>query len=68
MLLKPPQDKTKRCNHELYCSNKNKKVQAKRYFFNQQRGKSWNNLLEKVVNSPTLNTFKNRLDKHSENF
>ena len=27
----------------------------------------WNNLPENVVNSPNVNTFKNRLDKHWEN-
>ena len=65
-LLKPPQDFTRGHTHKLYTS-KCKKVHPKQHSFNQRVVKPWNSLPESVVNSPTLNTFKNRLDKHWEN-
>jgi len=36
---------------------------VKRFSFKNRISNQWNNLPEAVVNSPTLNTFKNRLDK-----
>ena len=36
---------------------------VKRFSFKNRISNQWNNLPEAVVNSPTINTFKNRLDK-----
>ena len=41
-----------------------KKYHPLHHSFHQRIVKPWNSLPEAVVNSPNLNTFKNRLDKH----
>ena len=64
-LPRPPQDKTRGHNLKLY-SSKCKKRHPKQHSFNQRVVEPWNKLPEIIVNSPTLNTFKNRLDKHWE--
>ena len=64
-LLKPPQDKTRGHNLKLY-SSKCKKLHPKQHSFSQRVVKPWNSLPERVVNSKSLNIFKNRLDKHWE--
>ena len=40
---------------------------VRKYSFGVRIVNIWNNLPENVVNSPNVNTFKNRLDKHLEN-
>ena len=65
-LLKPPQDRTRGHSQKLYCS-KSKRSHPKQHSLSQRVVKPWNSLPEKVINSPTLNTFKNRIDKHWEN-
>ena len=41
---------------------------ARRNTFSQRVVNDWNNLSSEVVNAPSLNTFKNRLDKHWSDF
>ena len=43
-----------------------KKTHPKHHSFHQRVVNPWNSLPAATVNSPTLNTFKNRLDKHWE--
>jgi hypothetical protein len=49
-------------SYKLKKSRSSKAVRQK--FFSQRIVNSWNSLPEPVVDSPTVNTFKNRLDKH----
>ena len=49
----------------LYCQRSIKPVRQNS--FGVRIVNIWNNLAENGVNSPNVNTFKNRLDKHWEN-
>ena len=42
------------------------RTQLRKYSFAMRVVKYWNSLPEKIITSKTLNTFKNRLDKHWE--
>jgi hypothetical protein len=42
------------------------RTQLRKYSFAMRVVKYWNSLPEKIVTSKTLNSFKNRLDKHWE--
>ena len=44
--------------------NRSEKTHPKLHSFNQRIVKPWNSLPTPVVNSPSLNSFKNSLDKH----
>ena len=39
-------------------------TEVRRHFFSQRVIRNWNNLPQKVIDAPTVNVFKNRLDKH----
>jgi len=40
------------------------RLDIRKYFFSQRVVAEWNRLPEHVVTAPSVNTFKNRLDKH----
>ena len=40
------------------------RTNIRKHNFRNRVANTWNNLPQDIVNSPTLNTFKNRLDKH----
>lgn len=50
--------------HCLKLKKKSCRKDIRKYFFSQRVIDPWNNLPEFVVTAPSLNTFKNRLDKY----
>lgn len=40
------------------------RLNSRKYFFSQRVVQSWNDLPEKVVTAPTVNSFKNRIDSY----
>ena len=53
-------------NYKLFY-NRSERTHPKLHSFNQRVVKPWNSLPTPVVNSPSLNSFKNSLDKHWSN-
>ena len=53
-----------RRGHSLKFKKRRVKTSVRQHFFSERVVNHWNQLPEEVVTSPTLNTFKNRLDKH----
>ena len=49
--------------HDLKLTKENCKRDTRKYFFSMRVINNWNNLPEDVVKAPTLNCFKNRLDR-----
>ena len=49
--------------HNLKIKKKSFKLDLRKNFFSLRVVDQWNNLPADVINSPTLNTFKRRLDK-----
>ena len=52
--------------HPLTLKKSHSRLDVRKHFFTQRVVNLWNALSTKVVLSPTLNTFKSRLDKHWE--
>ena len=50
--------------HSLTINKVRSKLQIRKHFFSQRVVNKWNNLPEKVVQADTINSFKNRYDKH----
>ena len=66
-LLKMRNDQTSRStlrgnSKKLYTQRA--RLDVRKYSFSIRTAQVWNSLPEKVINAPTLNAFKNRLDKH----
>jgi len=59
---RPRTDTTR--GHEYKLFKKHCKLDVRRNTFSHRIVNSWNNLSERVVQSPSLNCFKSRLDKH----
>jgi hypothetical protein len=60
-------------NNDHYLRGHSKKIEKTRYrldvrkhLFGQRIVNKWNKLPQHVVDAPTLNTFKNRIDRHAE--
>ena len=53
--------------HRFKLETKTFKKAPRKHFFTVRSVKSWNSLPESVVDAPTLNTFKNRLDRFWNN-
>ena len=58
--------RTRGHNQRLYVKPA-KKLHPKHHSFQYRIVNPWNSLTTEIVNSPNLNTFKNRLDRHWEN-
>lgn len=55
----------KRTRGNSYCMEKARsRLDIRKYSFSQRVVNDWNSLPEEIVQSPTLNTFENRLDKY----
>ncbi len=61
-LLQMDEDRTRR-GHTYKLKKRYCRTSTRKHFFSFRVVDSWNSLPESVVSSPTLNTFKNRLDK-----
>ena len=61
-----PETNTRGHNQKIFKTG-TKKHHPKRHSFHHRLVNPWNSLPSDVVNSPSLDTFKNRLDKHWSN-
>jgi len=50
--------------HRLKLSKKHCRINVRKFFFSQRVVDSWNSLPSDIVESPSINTFKNRLDDY----
>lgn len=64
----PPVDNSSRTRgHDKKLKKQHAHTDKRRFFFTQRVGDWWNSLPEEVVNAPSVNAFKNRLDHHFKN-
>ena len=53
-----------RCGHAYKLENSRSNKTVRQKFFTQRVVKAWNNLPADIVEAPSINSFKNRLDEH----
>jgi len=59
---------TTRRGHNFKLKTRLSRTATRQHFFSNRVAKDWNSLPWDVVNAPSLNTFKSRLDKHWDAF
>ena len=62
--LLPPDENARTRGHQYKLKKQTFKYSFRRNFFSLRVTDTWNKLPKTVVSAPTMNTFKNRLDKH----
>ena len=61
----PPLEKDRRTRgHDKKLKKMHCRTDKRRYFFTQRVGAWWNSLPQEVIDAPTINSFKSRLDNH----
>lgn len=59
---------TSRRGHSLKLMKHHTSITVRRHFFSERAMNNWNSLPDEVVQAPTLDTFKNRLDSHWKDY
>ena len=59
---------TSRHGHSLKLVKHHTSKTVRSHFFSERAVNNWNSLPDDVVQAPTLNTFKNRLDLHWKDY
>ena len=57
-------DNSSRRGHSLKMTKNHVKTSLRKHFFSVRVVNHWNSLPAEIVQAPTMNTFKNRLDRH----